>query len=287
MGKEIWTIGKILKWTETYFAEKGIETPRLDAEVLLSHVLEKERIYLYVHFDEPLEAGELADYRELVKRRVQHVPVAYLIGSREFMGLDFQVTPAVLIPRPETEFLVQAAIERLRGMQGEKIFADIGTGSGAVCLSVLYYVPEAKAETVDISGDARKIAEQNAELLGVSDRIVFHTGDLLEPLRGKRFCAVLSNPPYIPEADIAGLSEDVRTAEPHSALAGGADGLDFYRRLAAEAPEYLTEDGFLAMELGIRQAEPVRRLLEKDGRLTRFEIRKDLAEIERVIVAGR
>ena len=287
MAKEIWTIGRILKWTETFFSEKGMESPRLDAEVLLSHVLKKERIYLYVHFDEPLEAGELGEYRELVKRRVQHVPVAYLIGSREFMGLSFQVTPAVLIPRPETELLVQAAIERLRGRKDESTFADIGTGSGAICLSVLHYVPEARAETVDISAEARQVAEQNAELLGLSQRILFHTGNLLEPLQGKKFHAILSNPPYIPDADIAGLSEEVRGAEPRLALAGGTDGLDFYRRLAAEAADYLEEDGFLAMELGIHQAEPVRKLLEADGRLPHIEIQKDLAGIERVVIASR
>ena len=282
---ERWTIGKILKWTEQYFAEKKIDNPRLDAEVLLSHVLKKERIYLYVHFDEPLEAPELKAYRELVKGRVQHVPVAYLTGCREFMGLSFHVTPAVLIPRPETEILVQIAVERLRAKEGEKIFADIGTGSGAICLSVLHYVPEARAETVDISEEARTVAGQNAEQLGVADRIVFHTGDLMAPLRGKRFCAILSNPPYIPDGDIEGLPEDVRCAEPRTALAGGSDGLAFYRRLASEAADYLTEDGFLAMELGIHQAEPVRQLLEAAGRWTSVDIRKDLAGIKRVVIA--
>ena len=282
---EIWTIGKILKWTEQYFAEKKIESPRLDAEVLLSHVLKKERIYLYVHFDEPLEAAELTAYRELVKGRVQHVPVAYLTGSREFMGLSFHVTPAVLIPRPETEILVQTAVERLRTKDGGKYFADIGTGSGAICLSVLHYVPEARAETVDISEGATKVAAQNAEQLGVADRIVFHTGDLVAPLKGKRFHAILSNPPYIPDGDIEGLSEEVKGAEPRTALAGGTDGLAFYRRLVSEASDYLTEDGFLAMELGIRQAEPVRQLLEAAGRWTNIEFRKDLAGITRVVIA--
>ncbi len=287
MAGEVWTVGRILKWTENYFSEKGVESPRLDAEVLLGHVLKRERIHLYVHFDEPLEKGELAAYRELIKQRVQHVPVAYLIGSREFMGLSFRVNPAVLIPRPETEFLVQAAIERLRNRQGECSFADIGTGSGAVCLSVLHYVPGARAETVDLSEAARKVAEENAELLGVSGRITFHTGDLLAPLKGKRFHGILSNPPYIPDGDIAGLQADVREAEPRMALAGGTDGLDFYRRLAAEAAEYLEEDGFLAVELGIRQAEPVRQMMEENGKFTGIEIQKDLAGIERVLLARR
>lgn len=287
MAQEIWSMGRILKWTESYFTEKGIETPRLDAEVLLSHVLKKERIYLYVHFDEPLESGELAEYRELVKQRVQHVPVAYLTGSREFMGLDFAVTPAVLIPRPETELLVQTAIERLREMDGEKIFADIGAGSGAICLSVLRYVPDARCEAVDISEEALKVAEKNAELLGVSDRISFHHGNLLEPLKGRHFRAVLSNPPYIPNSDIGGLAKEVKDAEPWLALDGGADGLDFYRRLSREAPDYLEVGGFLAMEIGINQAQAVCRLLETEGRMSNTELYKDLAGIERVAVAWK
>lgn len=287
MAQEIWSIGRILKWTESYFTEKGMETPRLDAEVLLSHVLKKERIYLYVHFDEPLETGELAEYRELVKRRVQHVPVAYLTGNREFMGLEFEVTPAVLIPRPETELLVQTAIEGLREVEGEKLFADIGTGSGAICLSVLHYVPGARGETVDISAEALKIAEKNGARLGVSDRIEFHEGDLLEPLKGRRFHAVLSNPPYIPNGDIEGLAREVRDAEPRLALEGGSDGLDFYRRLSREAPDFLEKDGFLAMEIGIDQAQPIRRMLETEGWTSKLEVYKDLAGIERVVVAWK
>lgn len=287
MAQEIWSIGRILKWTESYFTEKGMETPRLDAEVLLSHVLKKERIYLYVHFDEPLETGELAEYRELVKRRVQHVPVAYLTGNREFMGLEFEVTPAVLIPRPETELLVQTAIEGLREVEGEKLFADIGTGSGAICLSVLHYVPGARGETVDISAEALKIAEKNGARLGVSDRIEFHEGDLLEPLKGRRFHAVLSNPPYIPNGDIEGLAREVRDAEPRLALEGGSDGLDFYRRLSREVPDFLEKDGFLAMEIGIDQAQPIRRMLETEGWTSKLEVYKDLAGIERVVVAWK
>ena len=227
---EIWTIGRILKWTEQYFGGKGVESPRLDAEVLLSHVLKKERIYLYVHFDQPMEAAELAAYKELIKQRVNHVPVAYLLGQKEFMGLTFRVTPATLIPRPDTEILVQAAVERLRGQ--EKVsFADIGTGSGAICLSVLSFVPGSRAATVDISPEARAVAEENAGNLGLSERIEFFTGDLLEPVKDRKFTAILSNPPYIPEKDIEGLQEEVRCQEPYGALSGGQDGLDFYRRL--------------------------------------------------------
>ncbi|MBO6292555.1 MAG: peptide chain release factor N(5)-glutamine methyltransferase [Selenomonas sp.] len=281
---DIWTIGRILKWTEQYFGTKGVESPRLDAEVLLSHVLKKERIYLYVHFDQPLEAAELAAYKELIKQRVNHVPVAYLLGQKEFMGLTFKVTPATLIPRPDTEILVQAAVERLRGR--EKVsFADIGTGSGAICLSVLSFVPDSTAATVDISQEARAVAEENAESLGLSERIVFFTGDLLEPVKDRKFTAILSNPPYIPEQDIEGLQAEVRCQEPYGALAGGKDGLDFYRRLCSEAPVLLDDGGFMAFEVGIGQAKVVAELAEENPLITRTEILKDLAGIERVVIA--
>lgn len=281
---DIWTIGRILKWTEQYFGTKGVESPRLDAEVLLSHVLKKERIYLYVHFDQPLEAAELAAYKELIKQRVKHVPVAYLLGQKEFMGLTFKVTPATLIPRPDTEILVQAAVERLRGR--EKVsFADIGTGSGAICLSVLSFVPDSTAATVDISQEARAVAEENAKRLGLSERIEFFTGDLLEPVKDRKFTAILSNPPYIPEQDIEGLQAEVRCQEPYGALAGGKDGLDFYRRLCSEAPVLLDDDGFMAFEVGIGQAAKVAALAEENPLIARTEILKDLAGIERVVIA--
>ena len=284
--REVWTIGRILQWTEQYFKEKGIDSPRLDAEVLLAHLLGKERIHLYVHFDEPLEAGELASYRELVKKRVQHVPVAYLTGQREFMGLPFHVASGVLIPRPDTEILVQTAIELLRAMSGETRFADIGTGSGAIALSVLHYVPGAFSEATDISKDALAIAEKNAASLGLSERVSFHEGDLLQPLGNSQYHAILSNPPYIPDGDLPGLPPEVQEQEPRLALAGGSDGLDFYRRLAADAPARLLEGGFLAVEVGIHQAESVRCMTEEHG-LRDAEIRRDLAGIDRVVVAWK
>ncbi|WP_303105564.1 peptide chain release factor N(5)-glutamine methyltransferase [uncultured Mitsuokella sp.] len=291
MNDRIWTIGRILKWTEGYFADKGLESPRLDAEVLLSHVLKKQRIYLYVHFDEPLQPEELAAYREMVKKRVMHVPVAYILGEREFMGLTFKVTPDTLIPRPDTEILVQAAIDRLKAMSASDDtalhIADIGTGTGAICLSVLHYLPQATAETVDISPAARAVAEENAEQLGLADRITFHTGDLLAPLAGRTFAAILSNPPYIPEADIGTLAPEVRTKEPHTALSGGADGLDFYRRLAAEAPQMLAPNGFLAFEVGIHQAQDVAALAKANPLIGKTEILPDYAGIDRVVVAWR
>ena len=282
--QELWTIGRILKWTEQYFKQKNIESPRLDAEVLLSHILGRERIYLYVHFDEPLEPTELARYREAIKQRVQRVPVAYIIGEKEFMGLTFKVTADTLVPRPDTEILVQAAVERLRARGEAPRFADIGTGSGAICLSVLHFLPKAQADTVDISPAARAIAEENAAALEVADRVTFHTGDLLAPLAGS-YDAILSNPPFIPDDDIAALAPEVRLKEPHTALAGGKDGLDFYRRLTADAPALLKDGGFLALEVGIHQAAPVAALAVPS--FSRTEILKDYAGIERVVIAWK
>nr|WP_304097103.1 peptide chain release factor N(5)-glutamine methyltransferase [Mitsuokella multacida] len=289
MNDKIWTIGRILKWTEQYFKDKGIESPRLDAEVLLAHVLEKQRIYLYVHFDEPLQPGELAAYREMIKKRVLRVPVAQILGEKEFMGLTFKVTADTLVPRPDTEILVQAAVDRLRAMAGEEPlrFADIGTGSGAICLSVLHYLSDTVADTVDISPAARAVAEENAASLGLADRVTFHTGDLLQPLSGISFAAILSNPPYIPEADIATLAPEVRLKEPHTALSGGQDGLDFYRRLAEEAPAMLVPGGFTAFEVGIHQAGDVADLLKANPLIDRTEILPDYAGIDRVVVGWR
>lgn len=289
MNDKIWTIGRILKWTEQYFKDKGIESPRLDAEVLLAHVLEKQRIYLYVHFDEPLQPGELAAYREMIKKRVLRVPVAQILGEKEFMGLTFKVTADTLVPRPDTEILVQAAVDRLRAMAGEEPlrFADIGTGSGAICLSVLHYLAGTVADTVDISPAARAVAEENAASLGLADRITFHTGDLLQPLSGISFAAILSNPPYIPEANIVKLAPEVRLKEPHTALSGGQDGLDFYRRLANEAPAMLVPGGFTAFEVGIHQAGDVAALLKANPLIGRTEILPDYAGIDRVVVGWR
>ena len=286
MANQIWTIGAILKWTGQYFGTRGIDSPRLDAEVLLSHVLGKERIYLYVHFDEPLEAPELAAYREYIKQRVARQPVAYIIGRREFMGLSFRVTPAVLVPQPDTEILVQAALDRLAAKPAARV-ADIGTGSGAIVLSLLYYRKELQASAVDISADALAVAAENAASLGVAERVMFCEGDLLAPLAGQQFDAIVSNPPYIPTADIAGLAPEVRTAEPMGALDGGADGLVFYRRLVADAPALLAPAGFLAMEVGIHEAAPVAALAQASGAFARTEVLKDLAGIERVVVCWR
>lgn len=283
MADKIWTIGSLLKWTEQYFREKGVESPRLDAEVLLSHVLDKERIYLYVHFDEPLMAAELAEYKEMIKRRIAREPVAYIIGKKEFMGLNFKVTPKVLVPRPDTEILVGAVLDYLP--ETAVRVADIGTGSGAVALSILINNDRLNVEAVDISAEALAVAEENAESLGIAERVTFLEGDLLSPLSGE-YDAIVSNPPYIPKADMLTLAPEVRKYEPELALYGGEDGLDFYRRLADGAGVFLCDGGFLSVEVGIGEAAEVAALFEAAG-LVRPEIIKDYAGIERVVIAWK
>ncbi|MDU2063818.1 MAG: peptide chain release factor N(5)-glutamine methyltransferase [Sporomusaceae bacterium] len=277
---EMWTIGRILAWTKQYFAAKGVESPRLDAEVLLSHILKQDRIYLYVHFDQPLTPEELTAYREAVKERAQRLPVAYITGYKEFMGLNFVVSPSVLIPRPDTEILVEAVQKRLA--QYEDIsFADLGTGSGAIVVSLLTLLPKAKAVAVDISEAALIIAEQNAQNHQVQDRLDLCCGDFTQALSG-RFQAIVSNPPYIPDDEVRTLAPEV-LKEPSLALKGGNDGLDFYRRLLCDCAPLLTDDGFLAIEIGIDQAEPLQALAAASPFQVQ-EIVKDYGGIERVMV---
>lgn len=288
MAQSVWTIAQLLTWTTEFFRERGIENPRLDAEVLLGAVLGKDRIYLYVHFDEPLEPAELARYRTHVKERAAHVPLAYVLGTREFMGLDFHVTRDTLIPRPDTELLVQCAVDFLRARTAaggdELSIADIGTGTGAIALSALHYTEGTRADAVDISPAAAAVARENAEMLGLAERVAVHVGDLLAPLTGRRYDMILSNPPYIPTADIAGLMPEVRSYEPHLALDGGTDGLNIYRRLMADAPALLKEGGAIAVEVGIDEAAAVAALAMAHPCIVRTEILKDLVGIERVVV---
>ena len=247
---------KILNWTKQYFEAKGVENPRLDAEVLLCAVLKCQRITLYVDFERPLSEEELATYREYVRRRGNFEPLAYILGERAFMRNTFKVNNATLVPRPETELLVESLVRiaPLLKREGDVKILDIGTGSGAIIVSLLDYLPNAKGVGVDISVDALIVAKENSEKIGVTGRIGFVRSDVFSKLTlEKKFDIIVSNPPYIPAADIAGLDKDVQQ-EPRGALDGGVDGLDFYRRITAEAGAHLAEEGILAFEVGIHQA---------------------------------
>ncbi|MBQ7198118.1 MAG: peptide chain release factor N(5)-glutamine methyltransferase [Selenomonadaceae bacterium] len=275
------TINELLQRATIKLEAAGIESARLDAEVLLAHILNCKRLYLYVDAVKSLTPAQVSRFENLIKQRIKKIPVAYLTGQREFMGLNFVVTPAVLIPRPDTEILAQFAIEKLSAVKNPT-FADIGTGSGAICVSILKYLKNSTAATVDISKDAIDCATFNAEKFGVDDRIIFHVGNLFEPLRGKKFHAVISNPPYIPTKDLSTLQDEVQR-EPQIALDGGVDGLNFYRKIADDAPNFLFNGGFLAVEIGINQADAVKNLFAKN--FTNIEIVRDLAGIERVVIA--
>lgn len=281
-GSTIWTIKKLLLWTTHYFQEHHLDSPRLDAELLLAHVLHKQRIYLYTDFDLIVEPSELSLYREYIKKRVSGVSTAAIIGEKEFMGLTFKVNEDVLIPRPDTETWLEKVIQYHRNEQGLTV-ADLGTGSGAILLSFLYYCKEDTGVGVDISEKALALAEENGKTLKMDDRVTWRRGDYLTALEeGELFDGILTNPPYIPTGDIRGLAEEVRH-EPMNALDGGADGLTFYRKLAEGAAEHLKDGGFLAAEFGIHQAADVVNLLKETGKFDSFEVINDYGGIERAV----
>lgn len=281
-GSTIWTIKKLLLWTTHYFQEHHLDSPRLDAELLLAHVLHKQRIYLYTDFDLIVEPSELSMYREYIKKRVSGISTAAIIGEKEFMGLTFKVNEDVLIPRPDTETWLEKVIQYHRNEQGLYV-ADLGTGSGAILLSFLYYCREDTGVGVDISEKALALAEENGKNLKMDDRVTWRRGDYLTALEeGELFDGILTNPPYIPTGDIRGLAEEVRH-EPMNALDGGADGLTFYRKLAEGAAEHLKDGGFLAAEFGIHQAADVVNLLKETGKFDSFEVITDYGGIERAV----
>lgn len=279
------TVKEILSRATLHLEEKKIDTPRLDAEILLAYVLNCRRLKLYTDAEKILTDEEISRLKKLIERRAEKIPVAYLIGTKEFMGLNFVVTPEVLIPRPDTEILTQCAIEFLQDFDGEKIFADIGTGSGAICISVCKFVKNSFAVAVDISEKSLEVAKFNAEKFGVDDRINFFCGNLFEPLAGKKFSAIVSNPPYIPTADLKNLQDEVKK-EPLTALDGGADGLNFYREIISTAPKFLLNGGLLAVEIGSTQAEDVKKIFAENN-FCEIKILRDLAGLERVICAQK
>ncbi len=280
VDKDRWTIGRVLSWTKQYFADKGVEQARLDAEVLLSHVLGMDRLHLYVRFDQPLLPEELAAFRAMVLRRAAREPVAYILGCKEFMGLEFFVSPDVLVPRPDTELLVEACETRLQEMLEASIL-EIGPGSGAVVISLLKRQPQWQAAAVELSPQAAAIVRKNAKRHEVETRLQLYEGDLFAPVAGRQFDAVVSNPPYIPEVDLEGLQPEVHR-EPRMALAGGVDGLDFYRRLVQEGGGYVRPGGWLLLEVGIGQAKEVAQLGMRSGWQV-DAILPDYAGIERVV----
>ena len=283
-----WTLLDVLRWTTTRFQERGLASPRLDAEVLLAECLHLSRVQLYVEFERPLAAEELATIREAVRRRQNGECVAYIVGHKEFFGLEFAVDNRVLVPRPDTETLVDEALARVRemalpeGAERPARIADIGTGSGAVIVTLGKQMPTAICTAVDVSPDALAVAAGNATRHGVT--VDWRLGDLVEPLRGDApFDLIVANLPYIPTREIAGLAPEVRS-EPMLALDGGADGLDLVRRLIDASRSLLLPGGCIALEIGAGQSQATADLCAAAG-FTDVRRRRDLGTIERVVSA--
>ncbi len=277
-GDETWTVLRVLRWTTGYFRERGLDSPRLDAELLLADILDVDRVGLYLRYDQPLTDDELTAYRRRVARRAKNEPVAYIRGTTEFWSLTLKVSSAVLIPRPDTEVLVEEAL--VRGKERARVL-DVGTGSGAIALALASERPEWSLVALDLSQEALKIAQENARRHDMGERICFVYGDLAHLPEGP-FDLIVANPPYIPRGELTGLMADVRDYEPMQALDGGGDGLDAYRALAAQARGRLVPGGCLLVEIGAGQQNDVCRLFEEAGLLD-VATRTDYAGIERIV----
>ena len=282
--ERVWTVLELLRWTTDYFARSGIESARLDAEILLAHALESDRLRLYVDYEKPVLVEERDRFRLLVQRRAgERVPVSLLLGKREFWSLPFRVTGDVLTPRPETEILVEAALSKVAEAESAVRILDVGTGSGAIALSLASELPHAEITATDLSVPALQIATENADHLHTRERIRFLAGDLFEPVASERFDLVVSNPPYVARDDAASLPPEL-SHEPEMALFAGADGLEVIRRLVAEAGDHLSPGGWLLFELSPEQIETVEMELAEAG-FSEIERRFDLARLARVVGA--
>ncbi len=271
-------------------ARTGISNARLDAELLLSHALNKNRAWLITHSGDLLDEDQSRRFQASVSRRVKREPVQYILGTQEFRGLEFAVTPDVLIPRPETELVVESTLHAAAGNPSPLIL-DLCTGSGCIAVSLAKEVPAARVFAADMSARALAVARENARRHGVSDHIRFLEGDLFGPLEEldikERVDIIAANPPYIPSSDLPVLQPEVRDYEPVMALIAGPGGTEIHRRIIETAPDFLKKGGALIMEMGLGQADRLCRLVEGAGAYTAPEILKDLAGIERVIVAHR
>lgn len=280
-----WTVQRVLRWAAEDFERRGLDSPRLDAELLLGHATGLDRIELILHAEKPLDADELERFRELIRRRRAGEPIAYVLGEREFYGMTFEVTADVLIPRPDTETLVEVALERTRERSLYGRLLDLCTGSGCVAVAFARHRPTWKVTGADVSERAIALARRNAARSGAIWGVGFVAGDLFEPVRGRRHECIAANPPYIPSGNIAGLMRDVRDFEPRLALDGGTDGLDFVRRIVEQSREHLTPGGLLALEVGYDQAARAGELFEASG-FSELERARDYGGHERV-VSGR
>lgn len=293
MVTESWTIRKLLEWTSGFFSRKEVDSPRLSAELLLAHVLAVPRIKLYTDYERPLGEKELATFRDLVKRAGEQEPIAYLTGKSYFFNLELAVGPGVLIPRPDTETLVENVLQLIRntpGMDSPRVL-DLCTGSGCIACAIASRVKTASVTAIDLSETAVAIAQKNAEQLKVADRVVVLQGDLYTPLTdtvdAQPFHLIVSNPPYIPSGQIESLDRNVRDYEPHLALDGGPDGLVIHRRILEQAAYRLLPGGHIFMEIAFDQGHCAMELMSAQPDLQNARLLKDYGGKDRVVTATR
>jgi len=293
MGTDTWTIGRLLEITAAFLEKKGIESPRLCADILLSHALHTDRVKLYLHYDQPLTDREIAKFRSLIKRRLRGEPIQYITGIQEFWSMDFMVGPQVLIPRPESEVLLEQVLSLSRGKkipnpERPKIL-DLCTGSGALVIALAHEIPEASLWACDISAAALEMALANTRKHGVESRIVFLQGNLLDPFlkRDIRFDAIVSNPPYIPSMTLDALCPEVRDYEPKQALDGGEDGMTYIERIIADGPACLNPRGWLLIEMDPEQLPLASKQMDHSGRFGERCFVKDYSHRDRVLMARK
>ncbi len=286
-----WTIQKLLNWVVGYLADKDIDLPRLSAELLLSDVLGLKRIELYTNFDKPVTQQQLDRLHGLVKRAGRHEPIAYLLGKTEFYSLKFKVSPDCMIPRPETELLVDRAVEFLRSRNGEQSVCDLCTGSGCIAIAIAKNFADAGIIATDISKAALNIAAENLTVHNLEGRVQLLCGDLFEPimqhLDAGKFDLIVCNPPYVSAAEFEKLGKNVKDYEPKLALFAGDDGLDIYRRIIEKVEAFLKPGAALMLEIGYAQGPAVKEMLEQANCFSKIAIEKDFNSNDRVVIATK
>jgi release factor glutamine methyltransferase len=291
MSPKTWIVSELLKVTTDYLQKRNIDSPRLSAEILLAHQLGLDRIQLYLNFEQPLKEEEVGGYRSLIKRRLNREPIQYITGVQEFWSLEFNVDHRVLIPRPETELLVERVTELYKGkkLSDQPRILDLGTGCGAVAIALAKGVPDAEVWASDISQDALDVARQNACKHGVDERIHFLLGDMFQPFRdgGQLFEVIVSNPPYIPSSGFDSLAPEVKDHEPRLALDGGEDGMTYITKIVLTGADYLVRQGWILVEMDPDQTSKAADLMERGGRYHALSRLKDYGRRYRVVMAQK
>lgn len=288
------TIGQTLKWVSKLFKSVEIINPERETELLLSYFLKMNRSEIYLNSDRALKNKEKKQLENMIQERIRKIPLQYITKHQEFMGMDFLVEKGVLIPRPETEILVERVIERLKKRKSSSHLkiVDLGTGTGIIAISIAKFIKDITIYATDISKKSLQVAFKNAQKHSCEDKIIFLQGDLFRPFLGKidknSLDVIISNPPYINSDDFKLLPPEIKDNEPKIALYGGVDGIDYYRKIVKESPKFLKRDGFIALEVGLNQAKIIKELILKENNYRKnVEIFKDYSGIERVVIAYR